>query len=275
MRGLTGVLIGGGLLLLVVIALSLRGGTEDTAAPAERARPASSTGGGSMKSASGANRPGGMGGNSGGSDSGSNSRSARVEDRLGELRAEYEKRQLNGSGAVAANKREVPTAVARQKDMVEKAKQDLEEDESDEDPAELEELRTTLFNDPDPDERIGAILMLTGDEGPESMRMLIEAMDDPDAEVRLAVVEALGDRSEEISPAMLLKALNDSDPEVRFEAYSTLGDMDTAEAKDLLAKGKNDPDEDIRDLIAGIDELDQEDEDDAAPNGNTGASAAK
>jgi hypothetical protein len=274
MRGLTGVLIGGGLLLLIVIALSLRGGSDDpSAAPAERARPASGAGAGNLKSA-GANRPGSMAG--GGSESGSgSSRSARVEDRLGELRADYEKRQLNGSGAVAANKREVPTAMARQKDMVEKAKQDLEEDESDEDPAELEELRTTLFNDPDPDERIGAILMLTGDEGPESMRMLIEAMDDPDAEVRLAVVEALGDRSEEISPAMLMKALNDSDPEVRFEAYSTLGDMDTPEAKDLLSKGKNDPDEDIRDLIAGIDEFDQDDEDDEAPHANSGASAAK
>src|SRR5688572_1294769 len=108
MRGLTGVLIGGGLLLLIVIALALRGGDESVA-PDERARPASSTSGG-LKSA-GANRPGGMGG--GDSGSGTGSRSARVEDRLSELRADYEKRQLSGSGAMAANKREVPTAMAR------------------------------------------------------------------------------------------------------------------------------------------------------------------
>ncbi|MDX2167401.1 MAG: HEAT repeat domain-containing protein [Deltaproteobacteria bacterium] len=274
MRGLTGVLIGGGLLLLVVIAYSLRGGDEDSGAAVDRAQPATSAAGAGMKSAGAANRPGSMGADSGGSGSSGGSRSARVEDRLNELRADYEKRQLPGSGAVAANKREVPTAVARQKDMVERAKEDLEDDEADEDPAELEELRQTLFNDPDPDERIGAILMLTGDEGPESMRMLIEAMDDPDAEVRLAVVEALGDRSEEISPATLMKALNDSDPEVRFEAFSTLGDMDTPEAQALLEKAKNDPDEDIRDLYAGIKELGQDDEDDAA-NAHTGATAAK
>ena len=58
----------------------------------------------------------------------------------------------------------------------------------------------------DPDERIGAILMLTGDEGPESLRMLMEAMDDPDPEVRLAVVEALGDRVEELTPGTARQA---------------------------------------------------------------------
>ena len=67
----------------------------------------------------------------------------------------------------------------------------------------MDELKQTLLSDPDPDERIGAVLMLTGEEGPESLRMLLDAMDDPDPEVRLAVVEALGDRTEEISPDTL------------------------------------------------------------------------
>jgi hypothetical protein len=258
MRGLTGVLIGAGLLLLIVIGFTLRGGS-DAGQSDSAARPGSSAPGGGLKGAGGANRPGG--GMAGGA-AGGGSRSSRVEDRLGELRAEYEKRQVDGSVAPLANKREVPTSAARTKDMVDRAKADLEDDESDEDPAELEELRTTLFNDPDPDERIGAVLMLTGDEGPESMRMLVEAMDDPDPEVRLAVVEALGDRSEEISPSTLAKAMNDNDAEVRFEAVSILADMDTPEAQKMVKAAENDPDEDVGDLARGASEL-SDDEDDS------------
>ena len=64
----------------------------------------------------------------------------------------------------------------------------------------LEEARNTLLNNPDPDERVGAVLMLTGAEDAQTLSVLTDAMDDPGPEVRLAVVEALGDYSDDLDP---------------------------------------------------------------------------
>jgi HEAT repeat protein len=116
----------------------------------------------------------------------------------------------------------------------------------------FDEIKDTLQNDPDPDERIGAILMLTGMEGEPAWRLLADSMQDPDAEVRLAVVEALGDYSEDIQPDILVPALNDADAEVRFEAYGILGDMESDEAMSLVRNGLQDSDEDVRALAEGI-----------------------
>ena len=131
---------------------------------------------------------------------GGDSGNSRVQDRLGQLRADYEARQA-GEEKPAAVRREAPTQSMKAEKLRENAERELAADDSDDDPEELAEARETLQNNEDPDERIGAVLMLTGDEGPESMRMLLEAMDDPDPEVRLAVVEALGDRAEELTPS--------------------------------------------------------------------------
>jgi HEAT repeat protein len=192
-------------------------------------------------------------------------RSARVEERLSELRDDFDHRQA-APNSLAPSKREVPTMAAQKRVMEDSGYEDEEED-----PQEMEELKVTLLSDPDPDERIGAVLMLTGEEGPESLRMLLEAMDDPDPEVRLAVVEALGDRAEEISPATLNPALRDPDAEVRFEAVSILGDMDSSEARQMVRSALGDEDEDVRALAEGIEDFDEdeddEDEDDAM-NGN-------
>jgi len=117
---------------------------------------------------------------------------------------------------------------------------------------EFEELKTTLLTDPDPEERVGAVLMLTGAEGEAAWRLLADALQDPDAEVRLAVVEALGDYSDDIPPALLTPALNDADPEVRFEAYGILGDMENTEALNYVRNCLSDPDEDVRSLCEGI-----------------------
>jgi HEAT repeat protein len=186
-----------------------------------------------------------------------------VEDRLGQLRAEYERRQIDVANP-GASKREVPTAAASTKHMMERDEVAMEAGDELEDEQELAELRETLFNDPDPEERIGAILMLTGEEGPSSMAMLVEAMGDPDAEVRLAVVEALGDRSEELSPGTLAGPLADPDPEVRFEAVSILGDLEDPEAQAMVKAALNDPDEDVRALAEGI--LDFSEDDDEPTN---------
>lgn len=240
MRGLTVAIVAGVVVVLVAAALYLR--SEVTPEPEARpvARPAAP-----------ASKP--------------MERSARVEERLGQLREDSEKRQ-GGVGKIEPSKREMPTLTADQRAALERQASDEDED-NDEDPEEMAQLKKTLLNDPDPEERIGAVLMLTGEEGPESLHMLLDAMSDPDAEVRLAVVEALGDRVEELSADTLTPALRDSDPEVRFEAVSILGDMENdPEAAQRVREAKNDPDEDVRELADGIDEMgDDADDDDVAP----------
>ena len=108
--------------------------------------------------------------------------------------------------------------------------------------------------------------MLTGDEGPESMRLLMETLDDPDAEVRLSAVEALGDRVEELTPGLLAKPLSDPDAEVRFEAVSVLGDMEDPEALQLVKNALQDPDEDVRALAEGIMDFSDDNTNTAAAN---------
>jgi hypothetical protein len=232
MRGLT-VAIGAGVVLLIALAVYLRSGD---AAPPERPVETKQ-----------AQQP-----------SKGPQHSTRVEERLGQLREDFEKRQL-GVAKAEPNKREVPTMSAKQRAAMEKSGAE-NDDGDDEDPQEMAELKHTLLSNPDPDERIGAVLMLTGEEGPESLRMLLEAMDDPDPEVRLAVVEALGDRAEELSPDTLTPAMRDTDPEVRFEAVSILGDMETPEAMQMVRGALTDQDEDVRALAEGILDFADDDE---------------
>jgi hypothetical protein len=247
MRGVTLAVVGAALVVLLAIAVLMRGGDDTTAETGIGMQP---------RPRAGAPAPAGA---PGGGDVNLGDRSSRVEDRLNQLRADYEKRQ--GDDNPAAVQREAPTASMKAEKMRQLAERDLAVDDSDEDPEELAEVRDTLQNNQDPDERIGAILMLTGDEGPESMRLLMETMDDPDPEVRLAVVEALGDRVEELSPGLLAKPLRDPDAEVRFEAVSVLGDMEDPEALALVKDAMQDPDEDVRALAEGIMDFSDEDED--------------
>jgi HEAT repeat protein len=247
MRGVTLAVVGAAVVVLGGIAVLMNSGDDmpvSAASPGVAARPR-------MGASSGAPAAAG-------------SRSARVEDRLSQLRADYDRRVL-GDAKPVVSERELPTASARAERMRERVADDMALDDGDEDPEEIAELRNTLFNNQDPDERIGAILMLTGDEGPESMRLLMEAMDDPNAEVRLAVVEALGDRVEELHPGALTKPLHDPDPEVRFEAVSILGDMEDPEALQLIKAARSDPDEDVATLAEGI--LDFSEDDGAAGDG--------
>jgi HEAT repeat protein len=217
MRGLTGAVVAAAVVLIVVIALMVQSDRpEPEKAPAKVA-------------AGNADRGG--------------SRSARVEDRLSRLRDDFERRQLGGAlKQPQAKPRELPTASERDMRMAE------DDEDKVADPEELEELKATLFKNADPDERIGAVLMLTGDEGPESLRVLLEAMQDPNPEVRLAVVEAIGDRAEDIEPVTLTPALRDPDAEVRFEAVSILGDMESPDAMAMVREALDDPDEDVRAL---------------------------
>ena len=178
-------------------------------------------------------------------------RSARVEERLGKLRSEYDHRQTAERPAAPEVRAKALPARPRTgvKELQPSAEGELRDPEERE---EFERLKKTLLTDPDPDERIGAVLMLTGVEDNLVIQALTEAMNDPDAEVRLAVVEALGDYSDDLSPDVLVPAVEDSDPEVRFEAVGVLGDMDDPHALELVRTALNDPDEDVRALAQGI-----------------------
>jgi hypothetical protein len=225
MRSLTGVVIVVAVVVIVVIAITMR---VDTGIDSPPSPPVSI----SKPEA----RPG------------AGARSSRVQDRLGQLRREFEERKAVERQAVPdapqAIRRELPKGDARAE------KGSLTASDVD-----LQEWRHTALHDPDPDERSGAILMLSGENDPETLQVLTEAMTDRNAEVRLAAVEALGDFADEISPELLLPALRDRDPEVRFEAVGILGDMETPEALDLVRQSLEDPDEDVRSLAEGIIEL--------------------
>ncbi|MFN8641057.1 MAG: HEAT repeat domain-containing protein [Candidatus Binatia bacterium] len=243
MRGMTLAVIGVAAAVLLAIAVFMRSGDDGAATSARDVGTAPRPRLGAAGSA-----------NSGGSDS----RSSRVEDRLGQLRADYEKRDATDKKPVAGQ-REVPTVSAKAAKMRENAEKALAADDDGDDPDDVAEARDTLHNNQDPDERIGAIMLLTGNEGPESMQLLMETLDDPDPEVRLAAVEALGDRDEELSPGLLVKPLRDPDAEVRFEAVSVLGDMEDPDALALVKQAENDPDEDVSALAKGILEFEEDD----------------
>jgi hypothetical protein len=228
MRFLTAATIVGAAILVLVIAVSLRidSSTEAPPLPPRRVPVSRSPG-----------------------DNGSD----RVQQRLGQLRASYEQRHVTAPKpesrvADLPERAALPTPAMGDDDLL-----DPEEQE------EFDELRETLLNDPDPDERIGAVLMLTGGEDEQTKRLLLDAMNDEDPEVRLAVVEALGDFSEELSPDVLVPALNDPDPEVRFEAVGILGDIETPEALSIVRNSLNDSDEDVRTLAEGILDFARED----------------
>ncbi len=188
-------------------------------------------------------------------------RSGQSQNRLSNLRDAYDRqRPIAETGGSLderakarrperqAARRELPTRGAIV--GMDNTDDDLPYDEDDAE--EVDELAPAILNDPDPEERIGAIIMLSGNEHPDAINTFIRAMDDSDAEVRLAAVEALGDYTETIEPNTLAPAIDDPDPEVRFEAISILGDFETPDAFALVRNALDDPDEDVRSLAEGI-----------------------
>ena len=183
----------------------------------------------------------------------------RAQNRLDNLREAYDRRGMEDTDQSlrqraeaqrpeAQGRRELPTRGA----MVanEAGMDDLPYDEDDVE--DVRELRDVILNDPDPDERVGALLMLSGNEHPEALSTIIRAIEDTNPEVRLAAVEALGDYSDTIEPGTFDRALDDPDAEVRFEAVSIIGDMESPDAYAMVRQALDDPDEDVRTLAQDI-----------------------
>jgi hypothetical protein len=164
-----------------------------------------------------------------------------ARDQLGKLREAFA-RQTSGAQP-EANKHQVPAK---------RGGNDVDDTAPRGDPQEVTRLERALLSDADPEQRASAAVLLSCEEGPESLNTLLEAMGDADHEVRLAVVEALADRSDELNPEALGPATRDSDREVRLEAVDALGDMaeDKPSALKMLREALNDPDREVRSTAA-------------------------
>lgn len=115
----------------------------------------------------------------------------------------------------------------------------------------IQQLEDTILNNPASEKRLQALLKLSGEDEQEAVRVLAMAMNDPDPEVRATVIESLGDYPDLISADLLVPALKDPDAEVRFEAVGTLGALDGPAARAALQKALSDPDEDVRAFARG------------------------
>lgn len=173
---------------------------------------------------------------------GSVSRSARVQDRLNELRMEFKERRQAQLAELrrAGQPGDPPPPTTSSAPTPDREGQ------------KIAGLAKTLATDPDPDERISAVFFLSTADASVALPALLPALNDRDPEVRLAVVEALGDYSDELTPQLLEPALRDADPEVRFEALGLLGELEGGEALGLVRNFLHDPNEDVRALAEGI-----------------------
>jgi len=126
-------------------------------------------------------------------------------------------------------------------------------------------LKQKALSDPDPDNRLSAVMLLEDSDDPDAVKVLAEALRDQDSDVRMAAVDALGDMEGDGPANALQGALTDSDPEVRFEALGVLADMGGPRAVAAARQTLHDPDDDVRSLAEGV--LDSED---ASPDDASG-----
>ena len=168
--------------------------------------------------------------------------SDRVRQRIADLREKRRQRAERAKLAVAKE-----TAVP------------LEHAVSPEDVAEIEELRDTLLNNPDPDERADAVFGLSVEDNWDALQALLDARNDNDPEVRLEIAQALSDFDEYVTISDLSGLLEDENADVRFEALDIVGDKETPEAVEVARRLMKDPDPDVRSLAEAIVDFSEED----------------
>lgn len=191
-------------------------------------------------------------------------RSARVEDRLSQLRAEWSSRaerttqgEIRERKAPPAQMAPPPTAAGpveappetdadldAEAGPLEKA---LAQEEPD-----FDALKQVAVTDPDPENRLTAVMLLGTVENPAAVSVLAQTVKDADTDVRLMSVQALSDFTDADSVAAVTAAMSDPSPEVRFEALSVLADIGGEGTRAALQQALNDPDEDVRALAQGL-----------------------
>lgn len=93
----------------------------------------------------------------------------------------------------------------------------------------------TLVRDPDHEVRLFAVNMLHQTELPESLPVLMDALNDEDVNVRIAAVEALGRIGDSTAIAALQKLLSD-EPWVAMAAVAAIGEIGGDEAVEALSE---------------------------------------
>lgn len=121
-------------------------------------------------------------------------------------------------------------------------------DDADDVPA----LKKIVLENPDPDERLAAVVMLGTTDDPEAVAVLAQALSDQNEDVRMAALESLSDVTGEPPVDAIENALNDSSPDIRFEALSILGDVAGDRARSAIERALHDPDEDVRNLAESL-----------------------
>ena len=199
-------------------------------------------------------------------------RSARVEDRLNELRAEWAARGEQKQPAGEIQQRKAPPPQMAQAPSAPPAAEhpadEAGENEPDnptaaldaalsQDEPDVNALKQVATTDPDPQNRLTAVMLLGTMEDADAVPVLAQALKDSDADVRLMAVQALGDFTAPESAQAVQIALNDPSSEVRFEALSVLADIGGDAGRAAIQKAANDDDEDVRALAQGLLSMDE------------------
>ena len=206
-------------------------------------------------------------------------RSARVEDRLKQLRSEWIMRnehpevagQIANRPAPAGQMPAAPTAPAEPgRDVgqnpatapTEGAESEMSDDSPlddalNADEPDLNALKRVLLSDPDPQNRLTAVLLIGTLEDDAAVSVLGQALKDSDEDVRLTAVQALGDFTSAESAQVVQTAMRDPSAEVRFEALSVLADIGGDGARTAMQQATSDEDEDVRALAQGLLSVDE------------------
>ena len=197
-------------------------------------------------------------------------RSARVEDRLKQLRTEWATRgEHDLAGGQIPNRQAPPAQLPMTPTPAASAPEDeagaaaenpgstVLDDALAQDEPDLNALKQVIASDPDPQNRLTAVMLVSTIEDPSVVPVLAQALKDSDSDVRLMAVQALGEFSGPEPLQAVETALNDSDPEIRFEALSVLADLGGDSTRAVIQRALKDEDEDVRALAEGLLSMDE------------------
>jgi HEAT repeat protein len=182
---------------------------------------------------------------------------ARVQERLARLRQEFARRRQSDTGERHFQERSLPRGRPALPAPPPPAVDVPAEPPMFEEEPDFEELKRLAVSDPDPENRLVAVVLLGTSENPEALPVLTQALNDKDQDVRMTAIETLADFSGPEPVEAIQRALDDPSPEVRFEALGVLADIGGEAAIAAVEKALNDEDEDVRALAEGVLDLEE------------------
>ena len=110
----------------------------------------------------------------------------------------------------------------------------------------VQELASTMIEDPDPEQRRESVYSIADAEGPDQAAVIGQALTDPDPKVRSAAVQAMTGVEDGTAADWLSIGLGDPDPAVRRTAVEALGQVGGTSARYLLEQALGDADAGVR-----------------------------